>query len=254
MAIPVLQHVNPGEIISSNLVNFLIDSIIDLDQRVSALSATLPSGPVSITSFEPAFQVPIGQVLTIHGVGYAFPPEQNLVKIDDVQVLVFRPSTSIRLEFIVPPIPNVPPGGRNVVVLVQNSTGSTQRLYRVTPSIPATGNPPTIINVTRTDNTNQPLTPGQDAFINGTEFATTPTDNVITMRFTVLVNGTPATINLPRSGDPPIPVTEATATRLRVTLPAMPELPLNQNIPLIVEVRKGAHPPAPGNAFVRRTT
>ena len=53
----VSLHVNPGEIISSTVINYLIDSLIDIDQRLSALSAVVPSGPVSISAFEPPFQV-----------------------------------------------------------------------------------------------------------------------------------------------------------------------------------------------------
>jgi hypothetical protein len=255
MAITILQHVKPGDIISSDLVNYLIDNIIDLDQRLSTLQSVTPSGPITITGFNPSVQVPIGQVLVINGTGFAFPPEQNVVRIDDVQVTSFRPgSTSIRLEFIVPAVPNVPQGGRNVIVSVANASGGpVTRLYRLTPAVPVIGNPPTITTVTRTDNTNAPLTPGGNAFVNGTNFSTTASENEVRMSFVALVNNVPTTINLPRQNDPAIAVTQASATQLTVTVPLMPELPLNQSVTLNVQVRVGAHPPATANTLVRRT-
>jgi hypothetical protein len=254
MAITVLQHVNPGDIISSQLVNYLIDAVIDLDQRLSALQAVTPSGPIVISTFEPAVEQAIGQVLVINGSGFLFPPEQNVVRIDSTQVTSFRPgSTSARLEFIVPPvIPTVPPGGRNVLVSVQNSTGGpVQRLYRLTPAVLVPGNPPTITSITRTDGTAGPLTPGQDAFINGTNFSTTANQNIIAMRFTVLISGVPTTVSMP---PPPIVVLSATSAQLRVTLPAMPSLPLNDPTTLNVQVTVGAHPAASQNTLVMRTT
>jgi len=254
MAITVLQHVSPGDIISSNLVNYLIDSIIDLDQRLSALQAVTPSGPIVITSFEPSIEQAVGQVLVINGSGFLFPPEQNVVRIDSTQVTSFRAgSTSARLEFIVPPVvPAIPPGGRNVVVSVQNSTGGpVQRLYRLTPAIPASGSPPTITGIARADGVAGPLTPGQDAFVNGTNFSTTAGQNAVSLRFVVLVGTVPTTITMP---PPPITVVNATATQLRITLPAMPQLALNDPTTLNVQVTVGAHPPATSNTIVMRTT
>lgn len=254
MAITVLQHVNPGDIISSNLVNYLIDAVIDLDHRLSALQAVTPSGPIVITDFAPIVEQAIGQVLVINGSGFLFPPEQNVVKIDSTQVTSFRAgSTSARLEFIVPPVtPAVPAGGRNVVVSVQNSTGGpVQRLYRLTPALIVPGFPPTITNITRTDGGTGPLTPGQDAFINGTNYSTTANQNIVTMRFTVLVGGVPTTVAMP---PPPIVVVSATTTVIRVTLPAMPSLPLNDPTTLNVQVQVGAHPTASQNTLVMRTT
>jgi len=254
MAITVLQHVNPGDIISSNLVNYLIDAVIDLDQRLSALQAVTPSGPIVITTFEPAIEQSIGQVLVINGSGFLFPPEQNVVRIDSTQVTSFRPgSTSARLEFIVPPvIPTVPVGGRNAVVSVQNSLGGpVQRLYRLTPAVAVPGSPPTITTIVRADGTAGPLTPGQDAFVNGTNFSPTASQNIVGLRFVVLISGVPTTFTMP---PPPVVVVNASPTQLRVTLPAMPTLILNDPTTLNVQVTVGAHPAASQNTLVMRTT
>lgn len=252
----ILTHVNPGDIISSDLINYLIDALADMDKRVTQLEGIMPASTIAITSFEPPLQQAIGQVLVINGSGFAFPPEQNIVRVDDVQVTSFRVgSTSNRLEFIVPAVSNVPQSGRNVAISVRNSSGGpVQRLYRIMPAIPVVGNPPSISAVIRTDNTNAPLTPGQDAFIQGANFSTTANENIVGMKFTALVNNVPTVITLPRQNDPPIAVTQPTANQIRVTLPLMPELPLNQNTTLTVSVTVGAHPSATANATVRRTS
>src|SRR5262245_51597362 len=112
-----LSKVNPGDIIPSAGWNYFVDKIAELEQRISQLEATAPGGTVVITNFEPFFQQAIGQVLVINGSGFMFPPETNVVKVDDIQITSFRPqSTSIRLEFIVPAVTNVPPTGKNVAI------------------------------------------------------------------------------------------------------------------------------------------
>lgn len=250
MATNILDKVIPGDIISSELMNYLLQKVVEMDQRISDLESKTPSGNVVISSFEPVVQQAIGQVLVIHGSGFAFPPDQNVVRVDNVQITAFRPaSTSTRLEFLVPAIPNVPPEGRNAVITVQNSGGVVQRMYRIGPSIPVVGNPPAITAIAGPGGETI-LAPGMVAVVSGANFSTTANENII--RLTATLPGG-ATLAIPRAGESAIALTQATASQIRFTLPAMAELPLNSIIQMNLQVTVGAHPPASQNFAIRRT-
>ena len=135
------ENVRPGDVISSDLMNYILDKLEEIDQRVLSLEAEeATAGEVDIADFDPPIQVEIGRVLAILGSNFEFPSELNTVTIDNIEVLEFRPaSTSARLEFIVPDVPDVSTGGKNVTINVTNSKGSDERLYRILPAVPVVG-------------------------------------------------------------------------------------------------------------------
>jgi hypothetical protein len=250
MATNPLSRVNPGDIIPSGAWNYFVDKIAELEQRISVLEATAPGGAVSIVNFEPFFQQAIGQVLVIDGAGFMFPPEQNVVRVDDVQITAFRPNCStIRLEFLVPNVTNVTASGKNVAISVANSNGAVSRLYKIMPAIAVVGPPPTISAVVNSVTNAAILQPGQGVTVTGTNFSTTPAENII--RLTANLPGG-VTVVVPRPGETAIPVTSATATQVQFSYPTMNELTQGVITTVNLQITVGANPPASANVAVRR--
>jgi hypothetical protein len=241
-ATPLVQ---PGDIISSNLINSILSRLQQLEDLMA--QGSTPS-QVVITGFEPSDQVPMGQVLAVNGNNFAFPPTDNTVTVGGQPVTNFElGSTSTRLSFIVPTtIPDVTSGGKQVVVIIATPTkGTTQAGYKVLPALATTGNPPTITNITRTDGTPN-LMIGQEALIVGTNFVTGDT------RVRMLV---PLGNNLfskdPSSG-PSLTLTSVTPTLIKFNVPDITEITISPKT-VQVEVGVDSHPVVTRNVSVRRT-
>lgn len=239
------DDVRPGDVISSSLMNYILDKLSELDGRVGDLEGgSSGGGQVAITAFNPPNQVEVGQLLTIIGSNFAYPPGGNSVTIDNTPVATFEPdSTSAQLRFVVPRSISAPPGGRNVTIRVSNPNGSDQRLYRLLPEVPVAGNPPVILDV-------QPLGGGliqvnQPVIITGQNFAATPAENIITFQITT-ATGTNVYSN------PTIDPAQTNATQIVVTVPDITEIPIGNTAPVTLRVGVGAHVPAARNITVIR--
>ncbi|MCB0189762.1 MAG: hypothetical protein KDE31_36070, partial [Caldilineaceae bacterium] len=91
-----IGRVRPGEIISSALINFMLDKLEELESRLEAPS----TGDIQIERFEPPNGTPVGERLSIIGRNFVFPAEENVVEIANVLVTQFEaPSTSSILTF-----------------------------------------------------------------------------------------------------------------------------------------------------------
>ncbi len=174
-------HVRPGEVISSSLINQILDRLAALEAAQSG-PATGPSGPIVIDGFEPAIEVPVGRLLAVLGSNLPFPPTANSVTIGGFPVLLsaFLPtSTTARLEFMVPDLGTVPAEGRDLFVRVRSGAASAQRLFHFLPAVDAV--PPA--DITHAHAPGQPdSTPiqiGTKVVVEGTHFAANPQDNVI---------------------------------------------------------------------------
>jgi hypothetical protein len=251
MAIPYTE-VRPGEIISSDLINYILDELEDLDERVAALeTGGTPAEQVQITGFDPSNQVEAGQILSVLGKNFAFPPSSNAVTIDDTSVTSFRPdSTGSELKFVVPTSLVVPTGGKNFRITVSNSKGSDEKLYRILPAVAATGDPPVITNVAAADG-GPFIFVEQDIRITGQNFADDPTENIIT--FTV-TTGPGEEVVYPKSGETlNIDTGQSSTTEIVVTVPDIEEiLSGTGNNPVTLEVGVGAHVPDAEVIQVRR--
>lgn len=245
MAIDSMQ-VRPGDIITSNFINDLLLSIDELRDRVAKLESEGPAGSqVRINSFDPPTQVAVGQPLTILGSNFDPITANNQINVGGKPVTQFRVgSTSTELRFVVPDVDAVPAEGKNVTVSVTNSQGSDEKLYRVLPKIPVIGNPPGITGVTRLAGGATVLRVNDVAVIAGHDFDPVPANNRI--KFTVVVGG--RVYPDPVSHLPAIVIDAAnsTASSIRVTVPNIEEITVNDETPRMVdiEVGVGAHVPA----------
>lgn len=243
------EKVRPGDVISSVFMNNIIDNLQEMEKRIAALESQAPStGQVVITGFDPANQERIGKVLTISGLNFEFPPTNNTVTFDGVRVTEFRSgSTDVRLKVVVPAIPRVPTTGKNVTVSVSTTKGSTERLYRILPAVPVSGNPPTIFNVTR-ENGSPNLIVGEKAIITGLNFSATPEENLI--RF--IVQNPDGDIIYPKTGET-LQIQSATQSEIQLTVPDIDEVPPLGGINITLEVGVGAHLPGTKDVNIRRS-
>jgi len=242
--------VAPGDVISSQLMNDLLLKIEELEDRIATLEGGSSGGALIITTFQPAFELAAGGILSINGANFAFPSNLNTVTIDGVPVPpggFLGGGSSLLIRVVVPSTISAPPGGRNVVVRVSNSTaGFAERLYRILPGVPPVGDPPAITNVAP-----NPAVIGEELQITGQNFSTTAAENHIS--FVLTTSGGPVTHEVD-PGD----ILEATATLVRLTVPDMPEVPapapFPQPVPATLEIVVGSHPPAsqPGGFSVQR--
>jgi hypothetical protein len=242
--------VRPGDIISSELINFVLTQLQLLDGRVGKLETGGASGSqVVITGFDPPSQIAAGQILSVQGNNFAFPPDQNQVTVDGTPILTFRPdSTSSLLRFIVPTTLTIPLDGRNVIIRVQNSQGEAAALYRLLPVITAPGNPPAIS--TATPVSGPFIFVNQALLITGQNFAANPLNNLIRFRITV---STGVQQVYPQGGAVlNINVANSNTRQIEVTVPDIVEVPSGQSRPVTLEVGVGAQVPAALTINIRR--
>lgn len=246
---PAFTSVSPGDVISSDLMNFILSKLSEVDQRVTSLEQGGTSvGQVTITNFVPPDQIAAGQEVVVLGTNFDFPPTNNTVTIDGAPITTFRPgSTTTSLRFIVPTTLSIPVGGKNVIVRVANTSGEYSALYRVLTAVTAPGNPPAIDTVAPV--IGSLLMVNAAAIISGQNFATTPTDNVITFRLNV--SGTDVVYPLPGQTIQ-INAANSNTTQIEVTIPDITEIPANQSRNVILSVGVGAHVPAVRSITVRR--
>lgn len=243
-------EVRPGDIISSAMINDLLRRLVAAEERIEELAGSigLPNDPVAITGFTPDDEAMVGDVMTIEGRGFIFPPvgalgvPTNTVRITssqiDAQVLNFLfNSSTTQLSFIVPTTINIGVA-TDVTIHVGNSDGDAQpRPYRLLPTTAPAVPPPAISGVFplgRPDLTNIIFTAASAnrvAVIQGQNFASQPTNNVVQF----IVPGSGDTI--PAPGEPPLQVAVTSSAEIQVTVPPIPQVPSSGTVPLVLSVR-----------------
>lgn len=238
-----IGRVQPGEIISSTLMNFVLDKLDELESRLDAPS----TGDILIERFDPSNGTRVGERMSIIGSNFVFPAEENVVEVHNALVTEFEaPSTSTILTFRVPgSIDIVNENGEDVVIRVSNEVhGSTQARYRLLPPLPGTGSPPAISEVlgVRNDGSlSTILQTGEAALIRGSNFAEEPSANVI--RFTLGQNV---------FSDVVIDEAASTTEEIRITVPIIAQIPVGQQRPVVVEVTTASGTATQQGVFVRR--
>lgn len=225
-----LDYVQPGDVISAADFNELIDTIKNLQARVSDLENTAPgaSGAVRINSLDPPYQQQVGRLLTINGSNFATPIidpatglPRNTVTIGGVVVpaagFQLVGSNDLRLIVEVPASLDAPPGslgtaGREFVVSVANPAGSDQRSYRLVSAISAGIPQPSLTGVVGPGGTND-ADVGDPTRIQGASFSVNVGDNHVR----VFEPG--RGIGFGGPGEPPVAVTAATAGEVTFTMP-----------------------------------
>lgn len=253
MAITSFTSVRPGDVISSDLMNFLLAKLEEMEARINDLEqGGSTSGDLTITGFDPPSQVAAGQELGVLGAGFDFPPTNNVVTIDGAPLPLenFRQSsTTTALRFIVPANLSIPAGGKNVTIYIRNTGGHERSiLYRVLPPVVVIGSPPTITSVS-------PVT-GDFRFVNqfvliaGTNFAANPADNII--RFRAPTAGGGQTVYPLAGATIAINAANSNTTQIECQVPDIVEIPAGQSRQITVEVGVGAHVPAQFDVSIRR--
>lgn len=250
MAITNFPTVRAGDVISSDLMTFLLTKLAEMETRLNALEQGGTSGNVLITGFDPPNQVNAGQELGVLGTGFDFPPTKNVVTIDGVRIESFRESsTATALRFIVPSTLSIPAGGKNVTIYVRNSAGREHTaLYRALPPVVVVGSPPTITDV-------QPVSGNvrlvnQLVLIAGTNFAANPQENIIRFR-APSASGAQVVYPLP-GATIEINAANTNATQIECRVPDIAEIPSGESRQVTVEVGVGAHVPAQRSVSIRR--
>jgi len=154
------SHVQPGDLISSTLMNQVIDELVALRQLVDALQVVTTN--VAITSITGPNPLHPGDPITINGRGFVVPASLNSVTIGGLAAP--DPSgTSTQLTTVVPTNLGVQSGGQFFDVVLNNARGGPAKMsiqispkvvapaghtsvtYKTAPVLPAeNGNPGTI--------------------------------------------------------------------------------------------------------------
>lgn len=249
------NHVRPGEVISSSLINQILDRLDALEQSASVSEPETGGGTIIIDSFLPATEQEVGRVLTILGSNLPFPPHGDTVTIGDFPVpeenLRLATSNRERLELVVPDLGALPAIGRNVFIRIANGSNSSQRLYRILPSSggAATPNITAIRPVGGSDGDLIPI--GSVAVIEGSNFSADPASNLIS--FTPM-GFDPSAAPYPRAGGPSLDVQSTSNNEIRVVVPDMSEVTVQLgSVRIRVEILvSGVSDPAPSEFFTFR--
>lgn len=138
-----LPSVEPGQLITADFMNQVLQRLQQLDERVSSLEEGSPPDepePVEPTSVEITGHSPegvrVGEQLTLSGKNFAVPGEVNDISIGGVSVPdgnVPLGSSETSLTFTVPSIDGLDQTGSNLTVEVANANGTAQRTVLVKP-------------------------------------------------------------------------------------------------------------------------
>lgn len=133
----ITDKVKPGDLITAQLMNRIIDEINALQARVAGLEAAGPvGGKVYITDIKPHDPPPrVNQEMHIVGQNFGFLIGATEVMLNDVRVDSFLPgSNDQNLIFLVPVLEDLPPEGDEVTVKVSNVTQSAQKNVVIMPA------------------------------------------------------------------------------------------------------------------------
>jgi hypothetical protein len=218
-------RVQPGEVISSNLINQILERLEALEGGAGG-NGSSGGESIEVTGFSPPNEQAVGQVMAILGQNLPFPPDGSTVLLGDFPVplsaLRIAPSNRQRIELVVPEIGEVPAGGRSLFVRVRGGGGIGQMAYRI---LPSTGVETPVIENVHLEGapTNVDLIPmGEVAVIQGTGFSADPDDLTITF---LPLGISPTPEPYPRPAGPPLDVSLATPNEIRVRVPEMSEVP-----------------------------
>lgn len=249
-------HVRPGEVISSSLINQILDRLDALEQSIpSSTNGNTGEGAIVIDGFDPATEQEVGRVLAILGSNLPFPAGGDTVTIGDVPApeenLRLAPSNRERLELVVPEMGTLPAEGQNLFVRVSSGSSSAQRLYRILPSSGGVQTPSITAMRPLGGSAGDLIPMGSVAIIEGANFSDDSAANTIT--FTPLGFSPPAD-PYPRASGPPLDVQGTSNTEIRVVVPDMSEITVGMStVRVRVEIAvDGAPDPATFEFFTFR--
>jgi len=242
-----LAPVNPGDLITSDLMNGILAKIRDMDTRIGKLEEGGASAVGAIISgFDPPSQVEVGKPLTVFG-KFDFPPSFNTVTIDGKQITDYRAgSNDSQLIFLVPTSIGIPSsvGSKSVKILVHTSKGDDERSYLLLSSTQSSVPNPSINSILNLEDTiGDPTTlqTGKKAKITGVNFAGDPSANIV--KFKIQRGAT--TVTYPKDVNSPLAIDPANTTtaQIVVTVPTITEIAPGSTSPVVVEVGVGTAVP-----------
>ena len=230
-AMPFVR-VRPGEIISAELMNVILDKLEELEDTVNSLGQL---NRIKIERFLPKEGVPVGQYMTIEGANFMHPPSDNLIQIAGKIVEEYTaPNTSRILTFRVPDsieITNV--HGEPVTITVSNEQfGSTQGTYNLFPPLPPAP-APYIETVTAEDGLTERINTGESAFINGGNFSDELSENEITI---TVFDASGNQVVYPKEPGDRIEIKSASPERVEFIVPDIEEIEHGDEQDVVVKI------------------
>lgn len=136
---PPFTRVQPGNLLTAELLNSILERLEEHEKRLGQLEAALPAGKsgVAITSLFPTGPVRVGDELRLVGRNFGL-PMNNVVTLAGVRVDQFNPGSSdTQLLFHVPPLPGISEQSRPVQLTVSNPLGFASATVIVSPPAPS---------------------------------------------------------------------------------------------------------------------
>ena len=218
-----------------------VAAAVDAQEEINHLVGTW-SGEMGIVEFDPPIEAAVGQLLTIRGRNFAFPPDRNTVTVGGEPVESFRPgSNDARLVFEIPDVPNLG-DGRDVTIRIAFGDNEVEAEYRVLPRQEVEGNPPEIDDTLR-ENGSPNLRAGELAIITGSHFGDDP--SAISLQVRHLASDQVVEV-------PAETVELVSPSEIRFMIPALDMLPPRGAQPCAVELTVGDHPAAIDVVDIRR--
>jgi hypothetical protein len=129
-----IQKVQPGDLITAQFFNGLIDVLAALDGRVATLEGGI-TGPMRIISPLPSDRIAMSDELRIFGEGFGVPSLATVTIDDSHQVTTFKGGSSDKLLILdIPPF-QVPDGGKLVNLTVSNARGAATTKFTLLPPV-----------------------------------------------------------------------------------------------------------------------
>jgi hypothetical protein len=133
----LFNKVEPGDLITSDFINSILEKITSLESRISQLESE--DNKVVITGLVPkSGPYRINQRLQIDGYNFEFMEGNLRVEIDVnppvVPVVNFIFASDYKLIFNIPDIPNIPESGKDVDLVIRNRSSRAIRNIRIEPA------------------------------------------------------------------------------------------------------------------------
>ncbi len=218
--------VQPGDIITSEFMNAIVDACNELQQKVVALEAPT-GGRTQITSLLPSGTKRIGDELHVIGQGFDV-TSGNIVTIDGIGVVpAFGADRDRELVVTIPNVQGVTAAGKSVTLLVSNTNGTDMTNFAVFPAVATVPHGQLFVNMT-TPPSDPQLLAGQSYTFIYTVQAITDLDETYTLSAAVTTGWTAQIVNASDTPITPAEITLASApapagssqtVRVRVSIP-----------------------------------
>jgi hypothetical protein len=143
-----LQRVLPGDLITAQQINGMIDAINDLEAQLGGISSSQSNQVIISDLVPPSGTVQVGHELQVIGQNFRFSAGGLQVYLDDTRIDVLTSATDNKVVFNIPGTIVVPQAGRPGVLTINNGLTSAQRTLSLLPLLVLTGAVDVIANGT----------------------------------------------------------------------------------------------------------